>query len=632
MRNIYLDTQELEKALKIFQENILKFFYKLESETISSKDAFGRVSRNAIYAKYSSPAYHSSAMDGVMVKSEMTKYARENRPLFLKNEDFIFCNTGSALVKGYDAVIMIEDVKIEKDGITIMKAVNPWENIRIQGEDVVEKDLLFTSFHKFSSVDLSVLIASGITEVEVLKKVKLAIIPSGNEIIGEEDELKIGKIIESNSAMLISMARENGIDTLLYPIVKDNKDDIKTVLEKALNECDFITLIAGTSAGSKDYAREVLEEMGEVYAHGLSIKPGKPAILGKIGETPFVGLPGYPVSAHIIFDKIVISTILKKMRVNIEDKLILKAKLTRPIISSLKNREYIRIKIGIVDGKLIATPLDRKAGSLYSLSESDGYVIIDRNIEGYNRGDVVNVSLHRPIPKNVLENRIVSIGSHDIVLDVINDLLAIENKNTRLSSSHVGSLSGFKALSEGDSLIAPSHLLDKNGTYNNDAIKLFFKNEKVGKINVVGRRQGIYVEKGNPLGIKTIEDLLDKTMINRQRGAGTRLLFDYLLDKKNIDKYKIKGYDNEVTTHLSAALAVKNRDCDFSIGVESAAIKMDIDFIYLKDEEYQFIVKEKNLKLNSIKDIIEILKSKKFKDTMEKLGGYNTDKSGSIII
>lgn len=288
MRNIYLNTKELEIALEEFQEKIFEFYDNLESEIINSKDAFNRISKNAIYAKYSSPAYHSSAMDGVMVKSEMTKFARENKPLFLKNEDFIYCNTGSPLMKGYDAVIMIEDVKIEKDGITIMKPVNTWENIRIQGEDVVEKDLLFTSFHKFTSVDLSVLIASGINEVEVLKKTKVAIIPTGNEIIEAKDELKLGKIIESNSYMLKSMANEFGIDVKVYPIVKDENIEIKKALEKAIKECDFVTLIAGTSAGSKDYFREIVEEMGEVYTHGLSIKPGKPAILGKIKEIPFV--------------------------------------------------------------------------------------------------------------------------------------------------------------------------------------------------------------------------------------------------------------------------------------------------------------------------------------------------------
>lgn len=631
MRNIYLDTKELEEAIEIFHENIGEFFANEKSEIIDSKDAFGRVSKNAVFAKYSSPAYHSSAMDGVMVKSEMTKLARENKPLFLKNEDFIYCNTGSPLIKPYDAVIMIEDVEIQEDGIVILKPVNAWENIRIQGEDVIEKDLIFTSYHKFRSVDLSVLISAGINEIEVLKKPVIGIIPSGNEIIDNKEDLVKGKIIESNSSMLNSMAKECGFETKIYPIVKDEKGQIKNALEKAQNECDFVTLIAGTSAGSKDYTREIVEEIGEVFVHGLSIKPGKPAILGGISQTPFVGLPGYPVSTHIVFDKIVLPTLLKKMRIISDDKIKIKAKLTKPVISSLKNREYIRVKIGLVDGEIIVTPLDRKAGSLFSLSESDGYLIIDRNIEGYNRGDLVEVTLHRPIPKKVFENRMVSIGSHDIVLDILNDLFAKDNKLTRISSSHVGSLAGLKALSQGDCLLAPSHLLDENGTYNNEAIDLFFEKDEVSKINVVGRRQGIFVQKNNPLKIKTIEDLLDKKMVNRQRGAGTRLLFDYLLKKKNIDPEKINGYDNEVTTHLSAALAVKNGDCDFSIGVESAAIKMDIDFIYLKDEEYQFIIKKENLKLESIKDLVEVLKSKEFKSKMKTLGGYNTNESGNIL-
>lgn len=631
MRNIYLDTKELEDSIEIFQSNLARFFDDNKTEIINSKDALGRISAKAIFAKYSSPSYHSSAMDGVMVVSEMTKLARENKPLFLKNEDFIYCNTGSPLVKPYDAVIMIEDVKIEEDGITILKPVNAWENIRIQGEDVIEKDLIFESYHKFRAVDLSVLIATGINEVEVLKKPILGLIPSGNEIIDKDEELSVGKIIESNSAMLRSMAFENGIETIIYPIVKDEKESIEKALVKASKECDFVCLIAGTSAGSKDFTSEIVGKLGEVFVHGISIKPGKPAILGKIFDIPFVGLPGYPVSTHIVFERIVIPTILKKLNQIEDDKEIIKAKLTKPVISSLKNREYIRSKLGIVDGKTIVTPLDRKAGSLFSLAQSDGYIIIDRNIEGYNRGDIIDVILHKPIAKEILNNRIVCIGSHDIVVDLLNDMFAKDKKQTRISSSHVGSLGGLKALSEGDCLIAPSHLLDEDGTYNNDAIKLFFDPENISKINVVGRRQGIYVPKGNPLSIKTIDDLLDKKMVNRQRGAGTRLLFDYLLKKENIDPYTIRGYDNEVTTHLSAALAVKNGDCDFSIGVESAAIKMDIDFIYLKDEEYQFIIKKENLKLQSIKDLLEILRSEDFKIRISELGGYNTNDSGNIL-
>ncbi len=630
MRNIYLDTVELEKALKIFHDNIGEFFTNQDYEIIDTKNGLDRILSEPVYAKYSSPAYHSSAVDGFMVESELIKLARETEPLFIKNEDFIYCNTGAALIKPYDSVIMIEDVKIEEDGISILSPVRPWENIRIQGEDVIEKDLLFESYHQLSAVDLSVLVSTGVNEIKVLKKPLIGIIPSGNEIVDSSNELEMGKIIESNSTMLVNAAYKYGIDSKVYPIVKDNKDDIRNILDKAARECDFVTLIAGTSAGSKDFTKEIVQILGEVYVHGLSIKPGKPAILGKIYETPFVGLPGFPISTHIVFDQVVIPTVLRKLRLINDDKEVISAKLTKPVISSLKNREYVRVKLGNVNGSIIATPLDRKAGSLYSLAISDGYLIVERNIEGYNRGDVVDITLHRPLKEKTFKNRIVSIGSHDLVLDVLNDILAVADKSTRISSSHVGSLAGLKALSEGDCLIAPSHLLDETGTYNNDAIKLFFEEDEVSKINVVGRRQGIYVAKGNPLGIRSIDDLLDKTMVNRQRGAGTRILFDYLLKESNIDPENIAGYDNEVTTHLSAALAVKNGDCDFSIGVESAAIKMDIDFIYLKDEEYQFILKKDNLELDSIKDLIQILKSDNFKNRINELGGYNTENSGVV--
>lgn len=630
MRNIYLETTELEKAIQIFQENIINFFENKDTEWIDTEDAYSRVAAEAVFAKNSSPSYHSSSMDGVMVKSSMTKFARESEPLFIKNEDFKFCNTGDMLVKPYDAVIMIEDVKLEEGGISILKPVNPWHNIRLQGEDVIEEDLIYTAYHKFESVDLSVLISCGIDRVKVLKKPIIGIIPTGNEIISHKEKLTKGKIIESNSTMLVSMARKEKIDSIVYPIVADNKDDLSKAIKLASKECDFICVLAGSSAGSKDYIREILEQLGEVFVHGISIKPGKPALLGKIDDKPFVGLPGYPVSTHIIFEQIVIPTILKKLRISPMAKPRIKATLTKQVISSLKNREYVRVKIGKIANKLSATALDRRAGSLYSLAESDGYLIIDRNKEGYRASDEVEIVLHKPISDDSLEKRLISIGSHDIVLDIINDLLAINNKNTRLISSHVGSMSGLKALKEGNCHIAPSHLLDRSGTYNNEAIDLFFDKNQVSKISVVGRRQGIYVAKGNPLNIKKLDDLKSKTMVNRQRGAGTRVLFDYLLEKNNIDSNEIIGYNNEVTTHLQAALAVKNGDCDFSIGVESAAIKMDIDFIYLKDEEYEFIIKNENLSLESIAEITNILGSDQFKNKMESIGGYNTKRSGKI--
>lgn len=631
MRNIYLNTTSLEEAMEIFRNNIEKFLQNNEKELIDTKDACGRISSDAIFAKHSSPSYNSSAVDGVMLNSEITKSARENNPVFISNEDFKYCNTGDRLEKPYNAAIMIEDITEKKDGIEIIKGVTSWQNIRTIGEDVIEKDLIYTAFHKFRPVDLSVLISTGIDKVEVLKKPVIAIIPTGNEIVEDFKNYKEGKIVESNSYMLSAMAKEKGIDAKVYPIVKDEKELLKNAIIKAKEECDFVTVIAGSSAGSKDYTREILKDLGEVFIHGLSIKPGKPAVIGKIEDTPFVGLPGFPVACHIVFDKVVMPIILEKLRQIESTRKSVDATLTKQVVTSLKNREYIRVNIGNVDGKITATPLDRKAGSLYSLSRSDGYLVVDRNLEGYNRKDIVRIDLHKDIPKDILDNRLVVIGSNDMVIDVINDLFAKKGMKERLLSSHVGSLSGLKALKDGDCHIAPSHLLDKDGSYNNDAIKLFFDENEVVKLNVVGRRQGIYVPKGNPQNIKTIKDLVGKKMVNRQRGAGTRVLFDYLLDKEGINPDSIKEYDNEVTTHIEAALKVKNKECDFSIGVESQAINMGIDFIYLKDEEYQFIIRRENIESKPIKELIDLLKTNEFKLTMEQVGGYNTEKSGEIL-
>lgn len=228
------------------------------------------------------------------------------------------------------------------------------------------------------------------------------------------------------------------------------------------------------------------------------------------------------------------------------------------------------------------------------------------------------------------DKRIVSIGSHDMVLDIINDLFAKEGSEYSLLSSHVGSFSGLQALLSDNCHIAPSHLLGKDGKYNNEAVSMLFKGEEMAMINVVGRRQGFIVEKGNPKNIKTIEDLKDLKMVNRQRGAGTRVLFDYLLEKAGIEGKGIEGYDHEVTTHLAAALAVKNGDVDFAVGVESAAVKMDLDFIYLADEDYEFVLKRETLDQEPIKELIEMLRSDLFKKTVDALGGYNTLKSGEV--
>lgn len=263
-----------------------------------------------------------------------------------------------------------------------------------------------------------------------------------------------------------------------------------------------------------------------------------------------------------------------------------------------------------------------------SLARSDGYLIVPRNSEGFLRGEEVEVRLHHKLQH--LVERLVVTGSHDMVLDLINDLFAQQGKGSVLISSHVGSLAGLQSLKEKECHLAPSHLLGTDGRYNYEAMDLFFKGESMAMIHVVGRRQGIMVPKGNPKNIQSIKDLVGKTMINRQRGAGTRVLFDYLLEKEGISPEDILGYEQEATSHLAVALAVSQGDVDFGIGIEAAAKTMNCDFIYLTDEAYEFIAYKESLDIPEVRELIELLKSEVFKKKVDGLGGYDSKISGNV--
>ncbi len=630
MRKVYLQTRSLDEAKKTYFEELGDYLTEKKTETILVREALGRVTANAVYARVSSPLYHSSAMDGIMVESKKTQKARESEPLFLSEEDFRLCDTGDPIVEPYNAVIMVEELTPVDGGYTINKAVHPWENIRPMGEDIIERDLIFPQLHQLKPIDLSVLLAAGLDQVEVYKQPRLAIIPTGDEIVSGQEDLTLGDIIESNSAMFKGMAQEAGAQADVLPVVKDEREALFHVVKEAMDDYDMVCMIAGSSAGRDDYTASIAEELGQVYVHGISIKPGKPAILAKINGKPFVGLPGFPVSGHIIFGEILSPLLRKRAHLPEPEQATLQAKLTKNVVSSLKYQEYVRVKVGKIGDSYSATPMDRGAGASMSLALSDGYLIVPQNTEGYTKGSLVEIRLHEPISQSVLENRLVIIGSHDLVVDVIDNLLAEKGAKSSLVSSHVGSLSGLKSLATKECHLAPSHLLGEDGTYNDQAVRLFFKKDKMVAINVVGRRQGIIVPKGNPQNIQGLQDLPGKRMINRQRGAGTRVLFDYLIGQENLSVEDFEGYDNEATTHLAVALAVKSGDVDFGIGVESAAIKLDCDFIYLADEAYEFITYQDWLVEDAIKEVLEVLGSDAFKREVHLLGGYSTDESGKV--
>jgi len=624
-RNLYLNTTPVEEAVEIYMAK-LQGRIKPKTEEIGIAESLGRVTAKAVYAKCCSPFFNAAAMDGIAVRAAATKGASEAQSVILEEgKDYIEVDTGDPVHLPYDAVIMAEDLMaVDKEHVKIISPVPVWQHIRPIGEDIVEGEMLVPSGHLLRPVDMGAIIAGGNRRVEVFKKPTVAIIPTGTEIVQSGDQISDGSIIDSNSYMFSGMVSENGGVPKVYPIVEDDYDKIKASVIDALAENDVVIVNAGSSAGREDYTVHILRELGEVIIHGVAIKPGKPVILAIVGGKPVIGLPGYPVSAYIDFENFVTPVMDILSGQSRAKRNIVKATLSKRLVSSLKHKEYVRVRVGKVEDKFVATPLARGAGAAMSLVKADGFCIVPQDSEGFEAGETVEIELYKPIDE--LQNTLVSIGSHDLILDVIADKI-------NLSSTHVGSMGGLMALKRGETIIAPTHLLDmETGEYNISYIKNLFPDKKMALIKGVNRIQGIMVKQGNPLGIKGVEDLVNCRYVNRQKGAGTRVLLDYKLKLAGIDSSSIDGYDKEATTHMAVAALVAREDIDAGMGIESAARAMGLDFVIVGPEEYDFAIEAKNLEMPEVQAFIDILKSEEFHKKLKEMGGYGWDNAGKVAI
>ncbi len=629
-RNLYLKTIPVEEARE-------KYFTALEPvlsiklETVPVTEALDRITSTAIYARYSSPLFNASAMDGIAVTADDTKDASEVNPVILPEGSYQIVDTGDPIHPPYDAVIMAEDIVEAPEGVKIIASAAPWQHIRPIGEDIVSGEMILPSNHKIRPIDIGVLLSAGILEIEVIKRPDVAIFPTGTEIIEPEDDPEDGSIIESNSRMFENMVTVAGGIGHRFPPIIDNYEMIRDQVSEAVDNHDMVIVNAGSSAGTEDFTVHVLRELGEVIVHGVSIKPGKPVILAIVRGKPVIGLPGYPVSAYIGFENFVqpVLQMMGKRPEKLTDTV--EAAISKRLVSSLKHKEYVRVKVGKVGDKFVAAPLARGAGAAMSLVRADGFCVIEQASEGVEAGEMVNIELYRS--KDEIENTAVVIGSHDLILDVMADIMPNEYDNMHVTSTHVGSMGGLMALRRGEAHMAPIHLLDEaTGEYNVSYVKRMFK-EPMALIKGVDRIQGIMVKKGNPLGISGIADLTKDGVryVNRQRGAGTRVLFDYQLKQAGIEPDSIKGYDREMATHMAVAAAVASDSGDAGMGVLSAAQAMGLDFIPVGVEEYDFAIPQRFLEVPAVKAFIEILKSEGFQKKLEELGGYEVRKAGEIV-
>ena len=631
-RNLYLKNTPPDEALATYLNELSPYIVRKDEE-IDVFDALDRVTSKAVFARFNSPLYDSAAMDGIAVISSHTIGARETNPLVLRpKDDFLAVDTGDPVRPPYDAVIMAEDLEEMADGtILIRAAATAWNHVRPVGEDIVKGELILPSGHKIRPIDIGVLLSGGITTLAVIRRPKVAVFPTGTELIEVHCQPEEGDIIESNSRMFEALVLKGGGLPTRYSILADDYEIIKSAIKKASMEYDMILINAGSSAGSEDYTVDVLRDLGKVMIHGVAIKPGKPTILAVVNQKPVIGLPGYPVSAYLAYQTFAAHVLAQLTGNPAENTTAIKAIITRRFVSSLKYREYVRVKVGLVGTRMVCSPLARGAGSAMSLVRSDGFCIIDQDSEGVEAGQEVDVVLNRDISE--LSGTLVSIGSHDLILDLISDIMTRQYSDKHLSSTHVGSMGGLMALQRGEAHIAPIHLLDEtSGSYNIAILKKLFAGREMALIKGVGRVQGIMVKKGNPLHVTGVESLPKTRYINRQRGAGTRILLDYKLKLAGIAPAAIVGYDREAATHMAVAAAISTGTADAGMGVLSAATAMNLDFVPIGGEEYDFAIPLEFLDLPGVKAFIAVLKSEELKAKLLELGGYTCNHCGEIMI
>ena len=622
MKYNYLNNLPLNEAKSKYYAHLKEVGFSGQSETVPVTDACGRVIKEAAYARICSPHYNASAMDGVAVKAEKTFTASERTPVTLTPDDYTVVDTGDPLPDNSDAVIMVEDlIEGENGNYEIISGVVPWQNVRQVGEDICMGDMIAPSGTVLTPSLCGALLAGGITEIEVIRKPLVGIIPTGDEIVLPTADPQKGDIIEFNSTVFKGMLGEINAKVKVYPITPDKKELIESAIKTALSECDIVLVSAGSSAGRDDYTAEIISLLGTVLVHGIAIKPGKPAVLGEALGKPVIGLPGYPVSAIVIMDEIVSEVVAmyygkaKPLRKTV------KAVLAKKLVSSLKYSEYVRVSLGKIGGKLSASPLARGAGVITSFTKADGVLIVPQNCEGLEAGEEVEIRLNKPLAE--IENTLIVTGSHDPLIDEFSDFLARKGVPFRVCSTHVGSMGAIYAVRDGLAHMGGIHLLDtETGKYNKSYVEKYLPEGNAVTVKGVGRVQGLMVQKGNPLNIKEFRDIKNCRYVNRQRGAGTRILCDYLLEKNGLTPKEIDGYHNEEFTHTAVAALIAAGNADAGLGIYSAAKMYGLDFIPICNETYEFLIDKSYLDNPMVKAFLDVLYSEEFKARLAEMGGY----------
>lgn len=603
---------------------------------VDIEHAFGRVLARDVISGVDVPPFNRASMDGYAVLASDTYHAREDRPARLKlvgsipagvNADIHIergeaaeIATGAVMPSGADAVVMVEYTAIS-DGrvISILRPVSINENVMHAGADIMVGERVLKKGTLLGAREIGVLAAIGRKTVGVCG-LSAGIISTGNELAVPGGKLGAGEIYDINSFSIASSVKECVGNPVLYGIVRDDRNEIEKIVKKAAEECDIILTSGSTSAGAGDMMYRIIEDNGTVLAHGIDIKPGKPAIIGKIFGKPIFGLPGYPVSALTIFNEF-IAPVIRKITGKKEERIKKSAKMAVRVRSDGRSQ---LLPVGLVRGWVY--PIEKGSGAITTLCEADGFIEIPATLELIEAGENVDVTLFGKIETPDL----LFVGSHCLGVDILCDIM-----NLKMRVINAGSSGGLSAIRNGTADIAGVHLLDESGVYNIPFLARFSIDNAV-IIKGYLREQGLIVRADSR--IERFEDIIDARIINRNSGSGTRVMTDLKLRKVaeqmgiSFEELtnSIKGYHTEAKTHSAVASAVRLGKADAGIGIRTVAELNGLEFIKIADEEYDFVVPLKLLDSREIRIFIKALRSEEFSKKLPR-GLRTYERTGEII-
>ncbi len=619
---------------------------KLErrTEEVGLDECLGRVLATDVVAGVDVPPFDRASMDGYAVLASDTFYADEESPVELEVLGYVKAGdsstheispgrcmgiaTGAPMPVGANAVVMVEYTEQEGDKVKIYKPVAPGENVMPAGSDIMRGELVLRAGTRLSPREVGVLAALGMARVQVYARPKVGIISTGDEVSEPGKPLSFGRIYDANAYAIAQAVRECGGAPELLGIARDSEEDLRGYLERALGTCDVVITTGGTSAGVGDLCYRVIDTLGSpgVIVHGVAIKPGKPTVIGVVDGKPVFGLPGYPTSAMVTFQVFVAPLLRRLSGLQEPERRRVKARTAMRFYSAGGRYEYRLVNlVRGADGGYTAYPMLTGSGAITTFAEADGYIEIPEHVEMLGEGEEHEVVL---LGETLQLADLTIIGSHCIGVDM---LLSMLRERIKPKVINVGSSGGLAAVRRGESDISGMHLVDEaTGEYNLPFIRRLGLEDRVYLVRGYFREQGIVVQKGNPRGISGVEDLLEGVrFINRNPGSGTRVLLDLELGKLAEERgvelrevtARITGYEIEAKSHSAVAAAVAHGRADAGIAIRTVAEQYGLDFIPLREEEYDFAIPKEKIEKREVRDFLSALRSSEFRQMLERTPG-----------